>query len=215
VSAGRIVGLYEENAAAWDRQRGRDFFERPWMERFAALLPEGGRVLDIGCGMGEPIGRYFVDRGFAVTGVDSSPSLIALCRERFPAHSWIVGDMRSLDLGEAFDGLLAWHSFFHLAPDDQRAMFGRFAAHSAPGAALMFTSGPEEGVSIGEWQGEPLYHSSLSPEEYPRLLSSHGFELVDHVASDPECGSATIWLARFTGPGCRTGAAARRLGAAG
>ena len=51
----RIVGLYEENAAAWDRQRGRDLHERAWLERFAALLPAGGGVLDIGCGMGEPI----------------------------------------------------------------------------------------------------------------------------------------------------------------
>ena len=48
----RIVGLYEENAAAWDRQRGREpLHERAWLERFAALVPEGGDLLDIGCGM--------------------------------------------------------------------------------------------------------------------------------------------------------------------
>jgi cyclopropane fatty-acyl-phospholipid synthase-like methyltransferase len=192
----RIVGLYEENAAAWDRQRGRELFERPWMERFAALMPQGGRLLDIGCGMGEPIARFFVEARFAVTGIDSSPSLIGLCRARFPAHRWIVADMRALDLGDRFDGLLAWHSFFHLAPEDQRPMFARFAAHSAPGAALMFTSGSEHGESIGEWRGEPLYHASLAAEEYQRLLAQNGFSLVDHVVADPGCGHATIWLAR-------------------
>jgi len=64
-------------------------------------------VLDIGCGMGEPIGRYLVEAGLAVTGVDSSASLIAMCRERFPDHEWLVADMRTLGLGRRFDGLLA------------------------------------------------------------------------------------------------------------
>ena len=195
--AGRIVGLYEENAAAWDGQRGRDLFEKPWMDRFASLLPPGGSILDIGCGMGEPIARYLIDRGFAVTGIDSSPSMIALCRERFPAREWIVCDMRALDLGRRFDGLIAWHSFFHLSPEDQRPMFARFAAHASSGAGLMFTSGPAHGESLGEWRGQALYHGSLDPEEYRRLLAESGFLAVDHVASDPECGHATVWLARF------------------
>jgi len=58
----RIVGLYEDNAAAWDVQRGRDLFEQPWLERFRALLPDGGGVLDLGCGSGQPIARGFIER---------------------------------------------------------------------------------------------------------------------------------------------------------
>ena len=192
----RIVGLYEDNAAAWDAQRGRELFERPWLERFCALLPPGGEVLDLGCGMGEPIGAYLVSRGFEVTGVDSSTSLIALARARQPGQRWIVCDMRALELGRGFHGLLAWHSFFHLSPADQRPMFARFAAHLAPGGVLMFTSGTSEGEAIGEWQGEPLYHGSLDTSEYRARLEACGFEVLAHVASDPGCGEATIWLAR-------------------
>lgn len=195
-AADRIVGLYEDNAERWDRQRGRDLHERRWLDRFTALLPKGGSILDIGCGMGEPIARHFVEGGFAVTGVDSSPSLIALAKARFPDREWRVADMRSLDLGRRFDGLLAWHSLFHLSPADQRPMFARFAIHAAPGAALMFTSGTSLGRSIGEWQGEPLYHGSLDPEEYEKLLGENGFRLIEHAVRDPECGEATIWLAR-------------------
>lgn len=195
----RIVGLYEENAAAWDRQRGRDLFEKPWLDRFLALLPEAPEILDIGCGMAEPVAAYLIERGAKVTGVDSSPSLIALCRERFPGHRWIVQDMRALDVGRRFDGLLAWHSFFHLHPDQQGPMFARFAAHARPGAALMFTSGWDHGEAIGRWQGEALYHGSLSSEDYRRLLAENGFSVVDHRVRDPECGEATIWLARMTG----------------
>lgn len=193
----RIVGLYEENAAAWDRLRGRELFERPWIDRFIGELPPGGTILDLGCGSGEPIGRHLIEQGFAVTGVDSSPSLIAICRERFPAAEWGVADMRTLDLDRRFDGLIAWHSFFHLSPDDQRPMFARFAAHLKPGGTLIFTSGHGAGVRVGEWQGEPLYHASLDPAEYEALLAGSGFALLDRRLRDPECGEATIWLARF------------------
>lgn len=192
----RIIGLYEENAAAFDRERSKSLFERPWLERFCAMLPPGGTVLDVGCGSGEPVARDLAGRGFAVTGVDSSPSMIAMCRERFPAHEWTVCDMRELSLGRTFDGILAWHSFFHLSPDDQRPMFARFASHARPGAALMFTSGPAQGEAVGAWQGEPLYHGSLDPEEYRSRLAENGFAVLAHHVRDPECGDATVWLAR-------------------
>ena len=203
----RIVGLYEDNAAAWDRQRGRDLFEKPWLDRFLALLPPAPRVLDVGCGMAEPVASYLIGRGARVTGLDSSPSLIALCQGRFPEIRWIAGDMRAMALGERFDGILAWHSFFHLSQDDQRPMFARFAAHAAPGAALMFTSGPEQGEAIGRWQGEPLFHASLAPDDYRALLDENGFEVVEHCARDPECGEATIWLAQMRPPSGLDGSA--------
>ena len=192
-----IIALYEKNAAAWDRQRGRDLSERPWLERFAARVPAGGEILDVGCGMAEPIARHFIERGFAVTGVDSSPSLIEICRRRFPDRQWLVGDMRKLALGRRFDGVIAWHSFFHLSPDEQRPMFARFAAHVRPGGVLMFTSGHGHGEAIGHWQGEPMYHGSLDPSEYRELLGGNGFSILEHQCRDPGCGNATIWLARL------------------
>src|SRR3712207_7171924 len=58
----------------------------------------------------------------------------------FPDARWVVADMRTLRLGARFAGILAWDSFFHLRPDDQRAMFRTFRDHAAPGAALLFRS---------------------------------------------------------------------------
>jgi len=194
--ADRIIALYEAHARRWDEDRGRTLFEKPWLDRFAELLPEGGAVLDIGCGSGEPIARHLIAGGYRVTGIDSSPTLIGLCRSRFPHAEWRVADMRSLSLGPRFDGMLAWDSFFHLTPDDQRSMFAVFRAHAAAAAALMFTSGPRAGEAIGSYQGEPLYHSSLDPDEYAALLRRHGFEIAAHRAEDPDCGGHTVWLAR-------------------
>ena len=105
--------------------------------------------------------------------------------------------MRSLALHRRFDGVLAWDSFFHLHMDDQRAMFARFAAHAAPGAPLMFTSGPSEGEAIGSYCDERLYHASLNTAEYEQLLTSNGFSLRAHVDDDPECGEHTVWLATY------------------
>lgn len=192
----RIVSLYEQHAAAWDEARGRGLMERDWLDRFVERMAKGATILDIGCGSGEPIARYLIAQGYRITGVDSAPSLLELCRRRFPDHEWILADMRELALGRRFDGLMAWHSFFHLVQDDQRAMFEVFARHAAPNAQLMFTSGPARGESIGEWQGEPLYHASLDAVEYERLLDAHGFDVIAHTVSDPACGGATVWLAR-------------------
>jgi 2-polyprenyl-3-methyl-5-hydroxy-6-metoxy-1,4-benzoquinol methylase len=196
VDAERIIALYERHADAWDSQRSRTLFEKAWLDRFADLLPVNGSVLDIGCGMGEPIAGYLSERGFRITGVDSSPGMISTARERMPTASWHVADMRSLALDRRFDGILAWDSFFHLTRDDQRAMFRTFEAHAAPTCALMFTSGPADGEAMGTFEGEPLYHASLAPDAYRHLLSGIGFAVVAHVADDPDCGGHTIWLAR-------------------
>lgn len=60
----------------------------------------------------------------------------------------------------------------------------------------MFTSGDEEGVRIGEWQSEPLYHASLARDDYRALLAANGFDLIRNETRDPQCGGATVWLAR-------------------
>ena len=195
--AERIVDLYDRYAAVWDQDRAKSLFEKPWLDRFLALLPAGGSILDIGCGSAEPIARYFIAAGYAVTGADSSPAMIAICKRRFPSHGWVVADMRTLVLDRRFDGVLAWDSFFHLSCDDQRRMFPIFRAHAAPNAALMFTSGPREGEAIGHYRGEPLYHASLDEAEYRDLLDEFGFEVASYLAEDPACGGHTIWLARL------------------
>lgn len=194
--AASIIGLYERHAAAFDARRGRSLFERGWLDRFTALVSPGGAVLDLGCGMGEPIARHLVESGFRVTGVDSAPAMIALCRARFPDQDWHVADMRGLALGRRFDGILAWDSFFHLNHADQRGMFPVFRDHAAAGAALMFTSGPAHGVAMGQFEGEALFHSSLDPAEYRALLDANGFRVTAHRAGDPGCGGHTVWLAQ-------------------
>jgi len=194
--AERIRDLYERHARAWDKDRSRSLFEKAWLDKFLSLMPPDPRVLDIGCGSGEPIGQYLIQQGCKITGVDSAPSLIDLCRQRFPGQNWMVGDMRELLLDDHFDGILAWDSFFHLTPEDQQNMFSVFSRHAGPSTVLMFTSGPTRGQVIGDYRGEPLYHASLNESEFRSLLNDINFDVVEHVVEDPDCTNHTIWLAQ-------------------
>ena len=45
--AERIIDLYERHAETWDRERWRNLFERPWLDRFLALIRGGGSIVDI------------------------------------------------------------------------------------------------------------------------------------------------------------------------
>lgn len=194
-----IIDLYERHARDFDRDRGRTLQERAWLDRFLGYVTPSGCVLDVGCGMAEPIARYIIEAGFSVVGIDSSPSLIAMCRRRFPESEWLVADMRDMSLGRRFAGILAWDSFFHLSMDDQRGMFARFATHALSDAPLMFTSGSSKGLAIGSYCGEPLYHASLDPADYEELLTSNGFSTRAYQADDRECGGHTVWLSTYRG----------------
>jgi SAM-dependent methyltransferase len=216
--ADAIIGLYRRHGLAWAAERAAEpFVEAGWLARFVALLPTGGSVLDIGCGSGAPIAGQLSNAGFAVTGLDSSAPLLSRARAGLPGATWVEGDMRRMALGRRFDGLLAWDSLFHLARDDQRAMFPRFAAHAADAAVLMFTSGPAEGEAIGALAGEPLFHASLDPREYRALLAAAGFGVVDHVAEDAACGARSgsrSGCARPDAPACHSHRRARSSAAA-
>jgi len=193
-----ILPTYDAVASDWDRTRDRSLFERRHLDRMLSFAP-GRAVLDLGSGSGRPIAQYLVDRRCRVTGVDGAPAMIDLFRRYVPGADAVVADMRTLDLSRTFDALLAWDSFFHLSPDDQRAMFPVFAAHAAPRAVLMFTAGPAAGDPVGEVAGHRIYHASLEPEAYRDALAAAGFQLLDIAVEDPDCAGHTVYLARFTG----------------
>lgn len=193
-----IRALYEAEALAYDRQRARSLFEARWLARFAALLPKGGAVLDLGCGAGDPIAGWFMAEGFAVTGLDFAPAMLSLARARWPEGDWIEGDLRSFELGRRFDGIVAWDSFYHLKEAEQRACIARMARHLRPGGALLLTVGPRAGETTGEVAGRPVHHASLSPAAYAACLEENGLILTGFLAEDPETNQHSVLMARQT-----------------
>jgi ubiquinone/menaquinone biosynthesis C-methylase UbiE len=82
-------------------------------------FPDGANVVDLGCGSG-----VFTDvlrrRGYRCTGVDLSPKLIAIARQRYPGIEFIEGDVEGLPFPDAsFDAVLLSGLVHHL-PDASR-----------------------------------------------------------------------------------------------
>ena len=194
--ADNIIEIYKKHACAWIQLRGEYLYEQLWLDDFLSLIPQSSRILDLGCGSAKPIAAYFIAQDYAVTGVDSSDVMIAMARQNFPEQNWIEADMRTVVLTQKMQGILAWDSFFHLTPADQRQMFAQFSKFAESGTVLMFTSGPSEGEAIGDMFGDALYPASLSPQEYRILLEQYGFDVLKMVAEDAECAGHTVWLAQ-------------------
>jgi cyclopropane fatty-acyl-phospholipid synthase-like methyltransferase len=190
-----VYNTYNRIAGWFAANRGRDLMEKKYLDAVVGQLPAGASVLDLGCGTGEPILRYLLQQGLQVTGVDASQVMLQLARNAFPQTTFLLQDMRQLQLPQRFHAIIAWHSFFHLPAADQPAMFPLFAQHLHPGGLLLFTSGTEHGEAWGEVGGENLYHASLDTQAYAQLLQENGFRVLQHTVSDPACGYATVWMA--------------------
>ena len=102
--------------------------------------------------------------------------------------------MRALDLPERFGGIVAWDSFFHLSRDDQRATIPLLARHLHPRGALLLTTGPDDGETVGAVEGRPVPHASLSPAAYARAFEDGGLVPRAFVAEDPDCAGHSVWL---------------------
>jgi 2-polyprenyl-3-methyl-5-hydroxy-6-metoxy-1,4-benzoquinol methylase len=192
-----VAQAYDRIAEWFDSTRTRALIEQPYLDALVQVLQPGASILDLGCGSGEPILRFLVEQGFAVTGVDASEAMIALATPRFPDARLLVDDMRTVEFDRRFDAVIAWHSLFHLSHADQRRMFAGFAQLLNPHGILMFTSGSAHGETWSDNGGEMLYHASLDAAEYRALLARHGFHVLRHVLDDAACGGATVWVAQY------------------
>lgn len=56
-----------------------------------------GKLLDLGCGAGEPFPRLFIDRGWNVTGVDFSGKMLELATKYAPEMKTIQADMLEVE----------------------------------------------------------------------------------------------------------------------
>lgn len=68
-------------------------------------LPRGARIADLGCGSGV-FSNVLRQRGYNCTGVDLSPALIGIARQKYPGIEFIEGDIEQLPFANAsFDGV--------------------------------------------------------------------------------------------------------------
>lgn len=191
-----VYKVYDKIANWFADNRLPTLIEKKYLDDLIVNVGKDASVLDVGCGTGKPILDYLINLGLKVTGVDASTNMLNIARSNFPSIEFIQADMRQLALNKKFDAIIAWHSFFHLTSADQPMMFEIFARHLKPKGILLFTSGTEKGEAWGAAGGENLFHASLDTAGYAELLELHNFEILNHVENDPNCGGATIWMAK-------------------
>lgn len=102
-----------------------------WVRRWAALAPAGGTVLDLACGWGRHL-RWFVDGGFAATGVDRDTSMVADLAERAEILTHDLEDGSPWPFpGRTFDVVVVTN-YLH------RPLFAALQASVAPGGVLIY-----------------------------------------------------------------------------
>ena len=118
MSDARTIAFYDSEAPSYAKsaQVSAD------LAAFAALLPKGAAVLDLGCGAGQD-SAALRQLGFNVTSVDASLGLAQQARQR--GVDVRVLDIAALDYDAAFDGVWARGSLHHL---DCAALPAAFAA---------------------------------------------------------------------------------------
>ena len=147
------------------------------VREWAASLPRGGSIIDVGAGSGEPLTAALIEAGFAVSAVDASPAMVAAFQRRFPKFDVACEPAeRSTFFNRTFDGALAIGLVFLLPDDGQRDLLGRMAAALKPGGRLLFSAPREVGVWDDLLTGQRS--SSLGAEAYRHILAGSGLQLV-------------------------------------
>jgi ubiquinone/menaquinone biosynthesis C-methylase UbiE len=160
-----------------------------WLRRLLERLPEGSRVLELGCGRGVPATREIAKR-HEVVGVDISGSQIALARHHVPEATFVHADATELDLpSDWYDAVVSFYMFGHIPPDELGTLVERIAQWLRPEGWLLTTmSASDEDVPDvveEDWLGAPMYFAGVGRERSLGLMRAAGFE-VERAESVPQ-----------------------------
>lgn len=154
------------------------------------LLPDEGRILDIGCGFGL-FAAYFGQTQPArrIVGVDPDARRIAMAQRVSSSlgleNEFIAGDARDVSLGGGFAGAYVLDVMHHIPRADQLPMLERLRDVLAPRGVLVvkdITTEPHLGLKFTElmdramvgWN-EPLAYRHH--REWGEMLTSLGFHV--------------------------------------
>jgi SAM-dependent methyltransferase len=195
-----IVGKgYDAMADTWEAWSARVVDPRgEWRDDFVARLPEGARVLELGCGNGTEETRLLARR-FRLTGVDLSGEQLRRARAHVPEAEYVQADFTAIEFEPgSVDAVVAFYSFNHVPRDLLAPLFTSIHRWLRPGGLLMTSLGARDLPDwTGDFLGAPNFFSGWPPETNRRLLHEAGFDLVrDEVVTiqEPEGPQQFHWV---------------------
>ena len=157
----------------------------PWprlarVKAFIADLPDGSRVLDVGCGNGVPATREIAHR-HEVTGVDISPEQIARAKSNVPAATFHCADVRDIELPQgSFDAIVALYLIDNVPSHDYPALFQKLAGWLKPGARILLSAEPgDDPGGTYEWLGVPMFINTLPASELAAILENASLRVLE------------------------------------
>jgi SAM-dependent methyltransferase len=170
--------FYDQRAAFRARETGR-CYQQLLRKQYAFWVPPGLQVLELGCGLGDLLAAVKPARG---VGMDFSPAMIALARERHPELEFQVADAAEAPTGEKFDYILLADLVNDL-PDVQ-AVFERLQSVAHPRTRLVVSFfnnlwRPVLNVAAKLGLKSPtLLQNWLSTDDVKNLLHLAGWEVI-------------------------------------
>lgn len=187
----KLSNIYDKFAESYDSNRDLFNIDGIIDDFRGQLKADTGKLLDLGCGAGVPIGRSFVDSGWSVTGVDFSSSMLSLANEHVPEMKTICADICSMEFGEhEFNAITLIYSLFHIPKNQHPDLFANFFRWLNPNGMALFTyatkeyTGSKEFDGYKEFLGQQLFYSHGTPDNLFGMLEDSGFEI---EAKDYRC----------------------------
>lgn len=153
-----------------------------FLEKFAALLPQGASVLDLGCAFGRD-SAWLAEKGFQVSGIDYSSSFIERAQKLVPSATFIIGDVRHLHFPvQSLDGIWAHMSLLHLKKADLPHALESIRTILRDGGilGLGMKSGEGEGfMNDDRYHGEEKYFAYYKEDEANKYLVAAGFDILE------------------------------------
>ena len=158
-----------------------------WLDGLRSFLPESGKVVDLGCGAGVPISRYFVSRGYEVTGYDLSREMLAIATRDVPGAAFHQGAIEDLRLDEgSVDLLVSFFALIHIDRSFHAELFTRMAGWLRKGGGVLFSLGADDNPDqvSDDFHGAPMVWSHFDAATNLGLLAAAGLTVTWHEVED-------------------------------
>jgi len=136
-----------------------------------------GAVLDVGCGPGH-LTAHLQSLGVGAIGIDVTSELLDHARVAHPDVAFGLASMDRLPVHDrSVDGILAWYSLIHLAPDDLDGVLDELRRVVVPGGTLVVGFFDGEVISPFDHRVVQAYYWPI--EELSARLDRAGFSEVE------------------------------------